>query len=379
MRLNFSDDPDWGHTSEDDFKMDETLDFLMKDISNSFANEAADYEVCKIPEDNCFERGQIYLKRELLFKARKEFSRGADEYGCPLCAFMMGIFIVEHLGEKNSSGTTEYWSMDAEKYFKVAVDAKNPDAAYIYALCLKEGKGMQQDCKKAAKYMIIAADLGHADAQSYLKKFVNKESEVGRTEPKGPLTQSHQGHDIVTPESKPKLKRGDVYVIDGVEGIVLEYDEHTGEGKMVSKMRVVNSWEDPSFGGIFKKIQAKTSPTPIGSVFDDGRVCCREIRKTKNWDWKYPCVWWCVEGLGKGLGHWYLPAYREFDKNFFSNEVQTHYKKDDEQSVKYPAYWTANTHASNKDEAFVIMQNGGGYAADRKSRYFLVAMRYFKI
>ena len=87
----------------------------------------------------------------------------------------------------------------------------------------------------------------------------------------------------------PRLKRGDTYYLDGTCGIVLEFNDATGEGKLVSKDRITNTWEDPSFSGIWKKLQSKA---PFTSS-KDGRINCNMIKATKEWDEKYPCVWWC--------------------------------------------------------------------------------------
>lgn len=179
---------------------------------------------------------------------------------------------------------------------------------------------------------------------------------------------------------EPRLKRGDLYEIDGVEGIVLEFNDETGEGKLVSKRRIVNTWEDPSFKGFFKKIQANAKPTPPDDAHRDGRYCCLKIRKTKDWADKYPCVWWC-SNLDGGSGMWYLPSHFEFGPDFSSPEVQKHYQPIPgyENLNEYPAYWTSNSHPSNMDKAYVALPSGSAYAADRHKYYFLVAMRYFKI
>lgn len=166
------------------------------------------------------------------------------------------------------------------------------------------------------------------------------------------------------------LRRGDIYNIDGVDGIVLNYNPETGEGKLVSHKRILNTWEDPSFDGIWKMLQSKTPAT----MNSDGRVNCAEIQKTKGWDWKYPCVWWC-KNLGKD---WYLPSLEEFDKDFYSNEVQIHYSPIDVGLQDFPPYWTSKTIIKNHNEAFVAAGCGIGYAASRKSKHYLVAMRYFK-
>lgn len=167
----------------------------------------------------------------------------------------------------------------------------------------------------------------------------------------------------------PRLKRGDTYYLDGTCGIVLEFNDATGEGKLVSKDRITNTWEDPSFSGIWKKLQSKA---PFTSS-KDGRINCNMIKATKEWDEKYPCVWWCSQ-LGQ---EWYLPSVHEFDELFFSPEVQQHYNAGNNKDTI--SYWTSNTKFEDHNSAWIVTGPGKNNTSDRKNRHFLVAMRYFKI
>lgn len=249
--------------------------------------------------------------------------------------------------------------VDSESYFR-SLDSIQEIADYISVLVAADADGETDD------ELLSQADEGESG------------SVVCTDEPEQTASVKEQIEPVQAPQ--PRFKRGDLYVADGVEGIVLEFDEVTGTGKLVSKKRIVNTWEDPSFAGFAKKIQPNARLTPIDANHADGSTNCHEIRQTKGWDWKYPCVWWCVN-LDGGIGKWYLPAYNEFGRDFNSPEVQRHYAPitGEDELNKCPAYWTSNTKNKGKDDAIAVLPSGSGYAANRKSRYFLVAMRYFKI
>ena len=186
-------------------------------------------------------------------------------------------------------------------------------------------------------------------------------------------------NDAVKDESAPSkkiLRTGDIHVLDGIEGIVLWFNERTGEGKMVSRKRVISTWESPSFAGLMKKLQIKasTKTSPY-----DGYENCEMVRRTRDWQTKYPAVLWCT-GLSSDKG-WYLPAIQEFDYIFKSPEIQSYYnlEKDTSNSLAAPVYWTSTTPEGEHDKAWAINVLERGIIADRKERYYVVAMRRFKI
>ncbi len=262
-------------------------------------------------------------------------------------------------------------SVDSENYFR-SLDSVQEIASYMEGLVSVNASA---EPSPAPQQKASQEKQSEAGAQAAPAKPVPAPEPQAETAPvQSPAKQT------AAPAPQPRLKRGDLYVADGVEGIVLSFDDKTGEGKLVSKKRIVNVWEDPSFGGFFKKFQAKTRPIPADDAHKDGRVNCGIIMQTKDWDFKYPCVWWCKQLDGQ-VGRWYLPALAEFGEDFASPEVQRHYsplKGEDGHSIE-PLYWTSNTHPDNKEEAYVAFPDGGGLAADRHHRYFLVAMRYFKL
>lgn len=182
-------------------------------------------------------------------------------------------------------------------------------------------------------------------------------------------------HDEKIP-SKKILRTGDIHVLDGIEGIVLWFNERTGEGKMVSRKRILSTWETPSFAGLMKKLQIKAS-TKTSSY--DGFENCQMIRRTREWQTKYPAVLWCTE-LSPDKG-WYLPAIGEFDYIFKSPEIQSYYnlEKDTSNLLGVPVYWTSTTPEGEHEKAWATHVLERGIVADRKERYYVVAMRKFKI
>lgn len=175
------------------------------------------------------------------------------------------------------------------------------------------------------------------------------------------------------PEEIKVPQIGDVYVLGGYEGIVVEYDETTGHGKAVSKLRVLAQWEDSSVGGILKIMQSRVSAT----MHKDGRENCKQIYQVKGWERKYPCVSLCSK-MGNG---WYLPALEEFNRNFGSKEVQQHYPriKGDDHLSYTKIYWTSNSPQYDDSMAWSYATYDQGITQYKQCELYVVAMRHFHI
>lgn len=173
---------------------------------------------------------------------------------------------------------------------------------------------------------------------------------------------------VQTIQTQVKYKRGDIYVHNGVEGIVLSYNESAGEVKLVTRNVRKSYWEDPSFGGIFKKLSVKVKNMPPDE-YPHGVTNTNAMKSIKKWDFKYPALWICST-YGPD---WFLPAICEFNDDFRSPEVQAQLNK-----LAETDYWTSNTHKENNDEAFVT-DGQMSFCASRNSLYPVVAMCYVKV
>ena len=70
-----------------------------------------------------------------------------------------------------------------------------------------------------------------------------------------------------------------------------------------------------------------------------------------------------------------------FDYIFKSPEIQSYYnlEKDTSNLLGVPVYWTSTTPEGEHEKAWATHVLERGIVADRKERYYVVAMRKFKI
>ena len=103
-------------------------------------------------------------------------------------------------------------------------------------------------------------------------------------------------------------KVGDLYSVNGVQGVVFEVDASGTHGKIVS---VRCSGYDQAWA-----LDAEQKRF-IGAVDEnDGAKNLAVVKSISNWQSKYPAFYWCTQ-LGAG---WYLPAKNEV-KAIFANKL----------------------------------------------------------
>lgn len=191
--MSLSDDPDWGHKKEDDdFKIDSFLydAMMMKPLNHTPKH---------ISKENAYYEGENSIREEDYDTARYIFKKGADDFGCPLCATKYGMFVAENIGKESrympgtvidysimaDSGMGDYEienyveNPDPQKYLQKGVDAHIPEAAWAYGIYLVMGKGMPKNGKKGEEYIKLAAKWGYAPAKEVIEEY-KKESRRSR-------------------------------------------------------------------------------------------------------------------------------------------------------------------------------------------------------
>ena len=236
--------------------------------------------------------------------------------------------------------------IDSESYFR-SLETVNEIVEYIRALC-------DSDCN------------GESVDNSLVEP---KEEEISNEV--DPVTQPVQ---VLSAIEKPNYKIGDIYLHNGVESIIIKYDDSTGEAKLVTKAVKKTSWEDPGFTGISKFLSAKASGMSP-ETHKDGMKNTRAMKSVKKWNEKYPVIVLCSE-YGPD---WFLPSIEDFRDGFLNPEIQVHYKKQEGNNIWY---WTSNTKLNDNDHAFIIngeICGGSATTASRTHFYPVVAMCYVKL